>query len=50
VAGRASRARSVAVVVGGTVVAVAPVVRGHFWALVPRKALSHAPAVYAIGR
>jgi hypothetical protein len=50
VAGRASRARSVAVVVGGTVVAVAPVVRGHFWALVPRKALSHATAVYAIGR
>jgi hypothetical protein len=49
VSGRASRARSVAIVVGGRVVAVAPVVRSRFWALVPRKALSHAPRVYAIG-
>ncbi|MFL5922046.1 MAG: sulfatase-like hydrolase/transferase [Gaiellaceae bacterium] len=49
VSGRASRARSVAVVVGGRVVAVAPVAGGRFWALVPRNALSHAPGVYAIG-
>jgi hypothetical protein len=50
VSGRASHARSVAVVVGGRVVAVAPVVQGRFWALVPRNALTHAPGVYAIGR
>ena len=49
VSGRASRARSVAIVVGGRVVAVAPVVRSRFWALVPGKALGHAPHVYAIG-
>jgi sulfatase-like protein len=48
VSGRASHARSVAVVVGGRVVAVAPVAQGRFWALVPRKALSHAPRVYAL--
>jgi len=49
VSGHASRARSVAVVAGGKVVAVAPVVDGRFWALVPRKALNHAAAVYALG-
>jgi hypothetical protein len=50
VSGRTTRARSVAVVAGGRVVAVAPVVDGRFWALVPRKALGHAPRVYAIER
>jgi sulfatase-like protein len=50
VSGRVSQAHSVAVVLGGRVVAVAPVVQGRFWALVPRKALTHAPRVYAIGR
>jgi hypothetical protein len=49
VSGREGRARSVAVVAGGRVVAVAPVAGGRFWALVPRKALGHAPRVYAVG-
>ena len=49
VSGRASRARSVAVVVGGRVVAVAPVADGRFWVLVPRAAFSHTPSVHAIG-
>ena len=49
VSGRDARARSVAVVVGGRVVAVALVVKGRFWTLVPRKALTRAPSVYAIG-
>lgn len=48
VSGRASRARSVAVVVGGRVVAVAPVANGRFWALAPRASLNHAHGVYAI--
>ena len=48
VSGRASRARSVAVVVAGRVVAVAPVAEGRFWALVPRARLNHAPRVYAV--
>jgi hypothetical protein len=49
VSGRASPARSVAVVVGGRVVAVAPVAGGSFWVLVPREAFSHTPSVHAIG-
>ena len=49
VSGREGRARSVAVVAGGKVVAVAPVAGGRFWALVPRKALGPAPRVYAVG-
>ncbi len=49
VSGRASHTRSVAVVVGGQIVAVAPVAQGRFWALVPRKTLRHTPGVYAIG-
>jgi hypothetical protein len=49
VSGRASHTRSVAVVVGGQIVAVAPVAQGRFWALVPRKTFRHAPGVYAIG-
>jgi len=42
--------RSVAVVVDGQIVAVAPVAQGRFWTLVPRKTLRHTPEVYAIGR
>ena len=49
VSGRASGARSVAVVVGWRVVAVAPVAGGRFWVLVPRAAFSHTPSVHAIG-
>jgi hypothetical protein len=49
VSGRAPRTRSVAVVVGRRVVGVAPVVKGRFWALVPRRAPTRAPSVYAIG-
>jgi sulfatase-like protein len=49
VSGREGRASSVAVVAGGKVVAVAPVAGGRFWALVPRKALGHAPRIYAVG-
>jgi hypothetical protein len=49
VSGREARARSVAVVAGGKVVAVAPVAGGRFWALVPRKALGHAPRLHAVG-
>ena len=48
VSGRASGARSVAVVVGGRAVAVAPVSQGRFWALVPRASLNHALRVYVI--
>ncbi len=44
VSGRVSgRGRSVAVVSGGRVVAVAPVAEGRFWALVPRARLNGAP-------
>jgi hypothetical protein len=49
VSGRASHTRSVAVVAGDRIVAVAPVVLGRFWVLVPRKAFRQAPRVYAIG-
>ena len=48
VRGRAPGARSVAVVAGGRAVAVAPVVQGRFWALVPRASLNHALHVYVI--
>jgi Sulfatase len=42
-------ARSVVVVAGGRVVAVAPVGEGRFWALVPRKALNGAqPHVFSV--
>ena len=44
VSGRAS-GRSVAVVAGGRVVAVDPVVQGRFWALVPRAKLGGKPPV-----
>ena len=49
VSGRASHARSVAVVAGDRIVAVAPVAQGRFWVLVPRETLGHGPRVYAIG-
>jgi hypothetical protein len=42
VSGRAS-GRSVVVVAGGRVVAVAPIVQGRFWALVPRVQLQNKP-------
>jgi hypothetical protein len=50
VSGRVSgRARSVAVVSGGRVVAVAPVAEARFWALVPRARLSAGPPlVFAV--
>jgi hypothetical protein len=49
VSGRAS-GRSVAVVAGGRVVAVDPVVQGRFWALVPPAKLGgKPPAVFAVG-
>ena len=44
VSGRAT-GRSVAVVAGGRVVAVDPVVQGRFWALVPRAKLGGKPPV-----
>ncbi len=44
VSGRAS-GRSVAVVAGGRVVAVDPIVQGRFWALVPRAKLGGKPPV-----
>jgi Sulfatase len=48
VSGRAT-GRSVAVVAGGRVVAVDPVVEGRFWALVPRAKLGgKPPAVFAV--
>jgi hypothetical protein len=48
VSGRAT-GRSVAIVAGGRVVAVDPVVQGRFWALVPRAKLGgKPPAVFAI--
>jgi hypothetical protein len=49
VSGHASHARSVAVVAGDRIVAVAPVAQGRFWVLVPRKVFRQAPRVYAIG-
>jgi hypothetical protein len=49
VSGRAPGSRSVVVVAGGRVVAVAPVAEGQFWALVPRAHLrSQAPQVFAL--
>jgi hypothetical protein len=49
VSGHVQGARSVAVVVAGRVVAVAPVVDGRFWSLVPAGALhGAAPKVYAL--
>jgi hypothetical protein len=52
VSGHVSRpARSAIVVANGRVVAVAPVVDGRFWALVPRSQLGRAaPGVFAVGR
>jgi hypothetical protein len=52
VSGRVSgAARSVVVVAGGRVVAVAPVAEGRFWALVPRKALKGVePRVFPVPR
>jgi hypothetical protein len=48
VSGRAT-GRSVAIVAGGRVVAVDPVVQGRFWALVPRARLDgKRPAVFAV--
>jgi hypothetical protein len=48
VSGRAT-GRSVAIVAGGRVVAVDPVVQGRFWALVPRTKLDgEPPAVFAV--
>jgi Sulfatase len=49
VSGRASHARSVAVVAGDRIVGVAPVAQGRFWVLVPRETFGQAPRVYAIG-
>jgi hypothetical protein len=49
VSGRVDGTRSVAVVAAGRVVAVAPVVDGRFWSLVPARALhGAAPEVYAL--
>jgi sulfatase-like protein len=40
---------NVAVAAGGKVVAVVPAARGHFWALVPRRALGNAsPAIFLV--